>query len=154
MIFFLLIDELVEGLYFHCSLSMCELVCLSVRISVRLPGSACEQNSSRTDALIWTQFSLYKWMLTTLARTLLKFQTWVKVQGLSDSICMFFSSYLLSSLPHISDLLCLIKLKFSMPLRYVLCRSVVEFDKNQMCDDVMLTSFKFSPYKFPYFKFY
>ena len=42
------LHEVVEGLYFHCSLSVCvcEFVCLSVCVSV----SVSEQNSSLTDA--------------------------------------------------------------------------------------------------------
>ena len=41
----------------------------------------------------------------------------------------------------ISTLLCLIKLKFGMPLRYALCRIVLEFHKNHISDDVKVTSF-------------
>ena len=44
-------------------------VCVSV--CVCLSGSACEQNFSRTDEPIWTQF-FAKWLLTALAQTLLK----------------------------------------------------------------------------------
>ena len=47
-VFFLHLHEILEGLYFHCSLSVC--------VCVRL--FSCEQNPSRTDAPIWTQFSL------------------------------------------------------------------------------------------------
>ena len=54
MLFFLHLHEIVEGLYFYCSLSVCVSVCVSVSLCVRL----CEQNSSRTDAPIWTRFSL------------------------------------------------------------------------------------------------
>ena len=38
---FLHLHEVVEGLYFHCSLSVCVSVCLSVCVS----GNSCEQNS-------------------------------------------------------------------------------------------------------------
>ena len=34
-----------------------------------------------------------------------------------------------------------------MPLIYALCRFVVEFHENQMGDDAMVLSFRFSPYK-------
>ena len=61
---------------------------------------------------------------------------------------------LLTSLLYISVLLRLIKLKFGMLLRYALCRFVFDFQENQMGDGVMMTSFKFSLYKCPYFKFY
>ena len=66
----------------------------------------------------------------------------------------FLLNSLLTSLQYISALLCLLTLKFSMPLRYILCRFVVEFHINQICDDVMVTSFKFSLYKCPHFKFF
>ena len=66
----------------------------------------------------------------------------------------FLHNYLFTLLLYISFLLCLIELKFGMLLRYALYRFVVEFHKNQMGDDVMATSFKFSLYKCPYFKFY
>ena len=45
--FFFHFHEIVEGLYFHCSLSVC--VCLSVRLY------SCEQISSQTDAPILTR---------------------------------------------------------------------------------------------------
>ena len=58
-IFFLHLHEIVEGLYFHCSLSVCVCVCVSVCLSVCVSGTSCEQNSSRTDEPIWTRFSLH-----------------------------------------------------------------------------------------------
>ena len=70
--YFLHLHEIVEGLYFHCSLSVCLSVCLCVCVSV------CPD-------FLWTKFqpngctNLYavfaKWLLTTLARTLLKLVT-------------------------------------------------------------------------------
>ena len=63
-------------------------------------------------------------------------------------------SSLLIYLLYISAVLCLIKLKFGMPLRYALCWNVFEFHKNQMGDDVIVMSFTFSPYKCSYLKFY
>ena len=48
------LHEIMEGLYFQCSLSMCLSVCVCVYVS----DSACEQNSSGTDAPIWTRVSL------------------------------------------------------------------------------------------------
>ena len=45
-------NEIVEGLYSHCSLSVC------VRLCVCVFGSACEHNASRTDAPISMQFLL------------------------------------------------------------------------------------------------
>ena len=50
------LHEIVEGLHFPSSLSVvCLFVCLCVCLCVRI---SCEQNSSRTDAPIWIQFSL------------------------------------------------------------------------------------------------
>ena len=51
-------------------------------------------------------------------------------------------------------MLCPIKMKFSLSLRYSLGRFVFEFDKILMGDDVIVTSFKFSANNCPYFKFY
>ena len=74
-----------------------------------------------------------------------------KVKVTASQYPFFLHYSLLTSLLYISTLLFLIKLKFGMPLRYALCRFVVEFHKNQIHDDVMV---KFSPYKCSYFKFY
>ena len=55
-------------------------VCVSLRVfvcvsvCVCLSGSACEQNSSRTDEPIWTWF-FTEWLFTALAQTLLKLVT-------------------------------------------------------------------------------
>ena len=76
--FFLHLHEIVEGLYFHSSLSVC--VCLCVRIS-------CEQNSMRTDASIWTRFSLNGCLLHWL-RPYWNWWPWVKGQGHSDIKCV------------------------------------------------------------------
>ena len=53
---------------------------------------------------------------------------------------------LLTSLLYNSAFLLLIKLKFGMPLIYALCRFVCEFHYNQIGDDVIVTSFRFSSY--------
>ena len=73
---FLHFHEIVEGLYFHCILSVCVSVCLCVRIS-------CEQNSSRTDEPIWTQFSL-NGCLQHWLRPYWNWWPWVKGQGHSN----------------------------------------------------------------------
>ena len=52
------LHEIMEGLYFHCSLSVCVSVCLSVCLCVSL--SVSEQIISRTDAPIWTRFVFAK----------------------------------------------------------------------------------------------
>ena len=72
----------------------------------------------------------------------------VKVTG--TQYPFFLHHSMLTALLYISILLCLIKLKFCM-LSYALCRSVVEFHKNQMGDDGIVTSFNFSPYNCPNF---
>ena len=53
-------------------------------------------------------------------------------------------------------LLCLIKMKYYMSLRYAFGRFVFKFHKNWMCDDYIVTSFKVSLDKdnCPYLKFY
>ena len=66
----------------------------------------------------------------------------------------FLHNSLLASLLWISPFLCLIKMKFSLSLRYALGRFVFEFHKIQMGDDVIMTSFKFSANNYPYFKIY
>ena len=76
MLFFLHLHEIVEGLYFHCSLS----VCVCVR-------NSCEQNSGRTDAPIWTQFSL-NGCLQHWLRPYWNWWSWVKGQGHGDQKCM------------------------------------------------------------------
>ena len=53
---FLHLNEIVEVLYFHCSLSVC--LCVNVCVSVCVSENSCEQNSSWTDAPIWMRFSL------------------------------------------------------------------------------------------------
>ena len=45
-------------------------------------------------------------------------------------------------------------MKFSMSLRYTLDHIVLKFHKNRMGDDIIVTSFKFSPNNCPYLKFY
>ena len=65
------LHEIVEGLYFHFSLSVCLSVCVT--------DFSCEQNSSRTDTLIDAVFA--KRLLSTLAQTLLKLVTLTKAEG-------------------------------------------------------------------------
>ena len=66
----------------------------------------------------------------------------------------FLHNYLLSSLLYISLFLCLIKMKFGMSLRYAVGRFMFKFHKIQTDDDVIVTSFKFSPNNCPYLEFY
>ena len=91
---------------------------------------ACEQNSSQTDALIWTRFSLNACLLH-WCESFWNWWPWVKGQGLRNS--------LLTSLLWISALLCPIEVKFGLSLRYDLYRFVFEFHKNQTDDDVIWT---------------
>ena len=62
----------------------------------------------------------------------------------------FLHNSLLTSLPCISALLCFIK----MSLWYTLGRFVFKFHEIRMGDDVIMTSFKFSPNNYPYLNFY
>ena len=133
----------IDCLIYITLLSVCVCVCLTLLVN-KIPAE-------RMDA------AFAKRLLTALARTLLKLVTLgqrSRSQGLN--IHFFLHDSLLISLSYISALLCLIKLKFCMTLRYTLCRFVFEFHKNQMDDDVMVTSFKFSPCKclYMYSKFY
>ena len=65
----------------------------------------------------------------------------LKVKGTVIQYPFFVHNSLLTSILYISALLYSIKLKFDMPLTYALSRIVVEFHKNQMGDDVIVTSF-------------
>ena len=138
------LHEIVEGLYFHFSLSVCVSVCLCVRY------------------FLWTKFQpnectdldavFAKWLLLALARTLLNLVTLGQRSRSQWRNTHFF--FIITSLPCTSALLCLIRMKFGMSLRYTLDRFVFEFNKVQMGNDVVMTSFKFSPNNCPYLKFY
>ena len=127
------------------SVCVCVCVCLCVR------HNFFEQNSIQKDAPIWTRFSLNCCFLHWLK----PYRIWwpcVKGKGHSDVIPIFLHNSLLNPLPCISALLCLIKIKFDMSLRsiYTFGRFVFEFNKIQIGDDVIMTSFKFSPNNCPY----
>ena len=109
------LHKIMEGLYFHYSLSVCR-VCVCVCLIV-----ACGQNSSQTDVSTWTQFSLNGCLPHLLG---LYWNWWpcVKGQGHSDVIFFFLHDSLLISLLCISALLCLIEKKFGMSIRYALGR--------------------------------
>ena len=74
-------------LYFHCSLCVSLSVCASVS----------EKNSSWTDTLIWTLFSLNGCLLRWL-RPYWNSWPWVKGEGHSDAISIFLHNSLLTSL--------------------------------------------------------
>ena len=85
----------------------------------------------------------------------------IEIGGLESKVKVTVTQYpfflhnsLLTSLLYISALLCTIKLNFSISLRYTLGRLVFEFHKIRMGDNVIVTSFKFSPNNFPYLKIY
>ena len=67
----------------------------------------------------------------------------VKGQGHSDVISIFLHDSLLISLLWISSLLCPIIMKFGLSLRYVFGRFVFESHKNQMDDDIIVTTSSF-----------
>ena len=130
-------------------LDLCLCVCVCVCLCVR--HNFFEQNSIQKDAPIWTRFSLNCCFLHWLK----PYRIWwpcVKGKGHSDVIPIFLHNSLLNPLPCISALLCLIKIKFDMSLRsiYTFGRYVFEFNKIQIGDDVIMTSFKFSPNNCPY----
>ena len=73
------LHEIVEGLYF-----LLQFVCVCVCLCVR---NSCEQNSSRTDAPIWMQFSL-NGCLSHWLEPYWNGWPWVKGQGHCDRKCM------------------------------------------------------------------
>ena len=97
-----------------------------------------------------------KWLLTALAQTLLKLVTLGQRSRSQwrNTYPFFLHNSLLTSILCISALLCTLKLKFGMSLRYTLDRFVVKFHKNRIVDDFIVTSFKSSPNNYPYLKFY
>ena len=121
-------------------------VCLCVCLS----GSCCEQNPTKLMHRFGRGFqrkAAYHTGLNPIKIGDLR----SKVKVSETQYPFFLRISLLTSLLYISALLC--------PIKYALCRFVVEFHKNnQMDDDVMMTSwvtsFKFSPNNCPYFKFY
>ena len=66
----------------------------------------------------------------------------------------FLHNSLLTTLLCFSALLCLIEMKFGISLKYAFGRFMFESHKNQIDDDVIVTSFKFSPNNSPYLEFY
>ena len=82
-----------------------QFVCVCVCLSVCVSNFSCEQNSSRTDAQIWTRYSLNGCLLHWLR----PYWIWwpcVKGQGHSDVIPIFFLLYILSWYKYL--LLCLL----------------------------------------------
>ena len=131
--------------------SVCLCVCVSVCVCVR--------------HFLWTKFQpngwtdldavFSNWLLSALARTLLNLVTLDQTSRSQWRNTNFFiHNSLLISLPCISALLCLIKMKFGISLWYTLGRFVFKFHKIRIGDDVIMTSFKFSPNNCPYLKFY
>ena len=108
---------------------VCVYVCVCVSVCLCVQFS-CEQNSSQTDAPIWTRFSLNgcfpHWL-----KPYWIWWPWVKGQGYSDVIPIFLYNFLLTSLLCISAILCLIKLKFGMSLSrplVVLCLNFIKIE--------------------------
>ena len=84
--------------------------------------SVSEQNSSRTEAPIWTRFLLNGCLLHWLG-PYWNWWHWVKSQGQSDTISIFFFTILflliyIYILLWISAILCWIKMKLGMSLGY------------------------------------
>ena len=98
-------------------------VCLIVCVCLYVCPSTSKQDSSRTDAPVWTRFSLNGCI-----------PHWV---GPYWNWWLWFTSLLWTS-----TFLCPIKMKFRESLRYALGRFVFEFCKSRMDDDVIVTSFK------------
>ena len=117
---FLHLHKIVEGYIFT---AVCLCVCLSVWLSVCPTLHACEQNSSRTDAPIWTQF-LLNGCLAHWLNPIEICDLGSKVKVTVAQNLFFLHHFLLTSLLYISALVCLINLKFGMLLWYALCRFV------------------------------
>ena len=90
-----------------------QFVCVSV-----CPALLLNKIPANWNAPIWMRFSV-NGCLSHWLWSYWDWLPWVKGQGHSDSI-FFLHNFLLTSLLYISALLCLIKLKFGMPLRYAL----------------------------------
>ena len=83
---YLHLHEIVEGLFFFITACLCVCLCVWLCMCV----NAFEQNSSQTDATIWTQFSLN----SSLPHWLEPYRNWwprVKGQGHRNSISIFSS---------------------------------------------------------------
>ena len=121
------LHEIVKGLYFQYSLSVCVCVCVSVSECVCLCVwanlSVSEQNSSWTEAPIWTRF-LLNGCLPNVSDLIEIGDLGSKVKVTVTNYPFFLHNSLLISLLGISVFLCLIKMKFSLSLRYALCRFV------------------------------
>ena len=89
----------------------CLCVCLSVCVCVS--GNSCEQNYGRTDAPIWTRFSL-NGSLATGSNPIEIGDLWSKVKVTVAQNSFFLHNSLLISLLYISALVYLINMKFSM----------------------------------------
>ena len=95
-----------------------QFVCLCV--SVCVCDSPCEQNSSRTDASIYTRFSLNVCFTHWLEPN---WNWWLWVTVAKNPF--FLHNSLSTSLMRISTLLCLIKIKYVMPLKYASGKFIV-----------------------------
>ena len=122
----------MEGLYFHCSLSMCVYACMSVCLSV------CQSTKFRPNRCNDLDAVFIKWLSTALLKLVTSVwrsrSQWCNIQFL-------FPQYsLLITLCWISALLCPIKVRIVMSLRYALA---IEFDKNRKGDYVTVTMHDF-----------
>ena len=131
---FLHLHEIVEGLYFHFSLSVCLCVCLSVCVS---------------DVSLWTKFQPNGWtdldavftkrLLTALTRILSKLVTLGQRSWSQWRNNLFLHNSLLTSFFCFSALLYSIVMKFGMTLEYALSTLEMDYHKNWMGDDVLMT---------------
>ena len=133
---FLHLHKIVEGIYFHCSLYVCVSVCLCVCECVwmlvnKIPVVRMHQFSLNGCLLYWLEPYWYWW-------------PWIKSRSQWSNLYFFLYNSLSTSSLSFSALLCSIKMKFGMPLRYALSRLDIYFHKNRTGDDVTMTSFIFS----------
>ena len=113
----------MEGLYCHFNLSVCVSVCLCVCVC-----PALHVNKIPTE---WIHRFGRGFCYTVAYRT---DSDPIEIGDLGSKVKVtmiqypfFLHNFLLTFLLYISALLCLIKLKFGMPLAYALCRFVCEF---------------------------
>ena len=120
ILLFLHLHEIVEGLYFYCSLSVCLSVCDS-----KCPALLVNKIPAERMHLFGHGFR--KMVANNTGSDPIEIgELGSKVKD-TVTLYPFFHNSLLTSLLYISALLYMIKLKFGIPLTYALCRFVCEF---------------------------
>ena len=122
--------------YIFTAVCLCVCLCVCVCVCVR--------------HFLWTKFQpnecteldavFARWLLPALAQTLLNLVTLgQRSRSQWRNTHFFLPNSLLTSLLCISALLCSIKIKFGMSLRYTIGRFVIQFHEIRMGEDVIVT---------------